>query len=62
MGRILATYGAISVAGSLAWGIGVDKVKPDRNGVIGAKICLVCVGCDHGGSSSRVTGRWGRVA
>ena len=29
-GRILAAYGGIFVAGSLAWGIVVDKFRPDR--------------------------------
>jgi small multidrug resistance family-3 protein len=29
-GRILAAYGGIFVAGSLAWGILVDKFRPDR--------------------------------
>jgi small multidrug resistance family-3 protein len=29
-GRILAAYGGIFVAGSLAWGVVVDKFRPDR--------------------------------
>ena len=39
-GRILAAYGGIFVAGSLAWGV----VKPDRYDLVGAAICLVGVG------------------
>ncbi len=42
-GRILAAYGGIFVAGSLAWGMAVDGFRPDRFDVIGATICLVGV-------------------
>ena len=42
-GRILAAYGGVFVAGSLAWGITVDKFRPDRWDIIGAAICLVGV-------------------
>ena len=42
-GRILATYGGIFVAGSLAWGIIMDGFKPDRFDYLGAAICLVGV-------------------
>lgn len=42
-GRILAAYGGIFVAGSLAWGMVVDKFRPDRWDVIGAVVCLVGV-------------------
>lgn len=42
-GRILAAYGGIFVAGSLAWGMVVDGFRPDRYDVIGALICLVGV-------------------
>src|SRR5690349_1213667 len=42
-GRILAAYGGIFVAGSLAWGVLVDKFRPDRWDLIGAAICLVGV-------------------
>ena len=42
-GRILAAYGGIFVAGSLAWGIVVDGFKPDRYDYLGAIICLVGV-------------------
>ncbi|MFY1688437.1 YnfA family protein [Plantactinospora sp. WMMB782] len=42
-GRILAAYGGIFVAGSLAWGIAVDGFRPDRWDVTGAVICLVGV-------------------
>ncbi|MFE9688655.1 YnfA family protein [Micromonospora sp. NPDC005806] len=42
-GRILAAYGGVFVAGSLAWGMVVDKFRPDRYDIIGAVICLVGV-------------------
>ncbi|GIF99006.1 YnfA family protein [Catellatospora citrea] len=42
-GRILAAYGGVFVAGSLAWGMVVDKFRPDRYDVIGAVICLAGV-------------------
>jgi small multidrug resistance family-3 protein len=42
-GRILAAYGGIFVAGSLAWGMVVDKFRPDRYDLLGAAICLVGV-------------------
>ncbi|ABL82307.1 MULTISPECIES: YnfA family protein [unclassified Nocardioides] len=43
-GRILAAYGGVFVAGSLAWGMVVDGFRPDRYDVIGAVVCLVGVG------------------
>jgi small multidrug resistance family-3 protein len=43
-GRILAAYGGIFVAGSLAWGRVVDGFQPDRFDLIGSAICLVGVG------------------
>src|SRR5919107_2909620 len=39
-GRILAAYGGVFVAGSLAWGMVVDGFRPDRWGVRGSLICL----------------------
>ena len=42
-GRILAAYGGVFVAGSLAWGVVVDRFRPDRWDLIGATICLVGV-------------------
>lgn len=42
-GRILAAYGGVFVAGSLAWGMLVDGFKPDRYDITGALICLVGV-------------------
>ena len=42
-GRILAAYGGVFVAGSLAWGMAVDGFRPDRYDVAGAMICLVGV-------------------
>jgi small multidrug resistance family-3 protein len=40
-GRILAAYGGIFVVGSLAWGMVVDRFRPDRWDAIGALICVV---------------------
>jgi small multidrug resistance family-3 protein len=42
-GRILAAYGGVFVAGSLAWGVVVDRFRPDRWDYAGAVICLVGV-------------------
>jgi small multidrug resistance family-3 protein len=42
-GRILAAYGGVFVAGSLAWGMVVDKFRPDRYDVVGALVCLAGV-------------------
>ncbi|MBQ1071930.1 YnfA family protein [Micromonospora sp. C31] len=42
-GRVLAAYGGVFVAGSLAWGMVVDKFRPDRYDLVGAAICLVGV-------------------
>jgi small multidrug resistance family-3 protein len=43
-GRILAAYGGIFVAGSLAWGVAMDGFRPDRYDLAGAALCLVGVG------------------
>lgn len=42
-GRILAAYGGVFVAGSLAWGMVFDGFRPDRWDVIGSAICLAGV-------------------
>ncbi|MEV5509759.1 YnfA family protein [Streptomyces orinoci] len=42
-GRILAAYGGIFVAGSLAWGVVADGYRPDRYDVLGALVCLAGV-------------------
>lgn len=42
-GRILAAYGGVFVAGSLAWGMALDGYRPDRYDIVGALICLVGV-------------------
>ena len=42
-GRILAAYGGVFVAGSLAWGMAMDGFRPDRYDITGALICLVGV-------------------
>jgi small multidrug resistance family-3 protein len=43
-GRILAAYGGVFIAGSLAWGAIFDRFQPDRYDISGATICLVGVG------------------
>jgi small multidrug resistance family-3 protein len=40
-GRILAAYGGVFVAGSLAWGVLVDGFRPDRFDLVGAGLCLL---------------------
>ncbi|WP_104116682.1 YnfA family protein [Arthrobacter sp. B1805] len=42
-GRILAAYGGVFVAGSLAWGVLVDGFRPDRWDLLGSAVCLVGV-------------------
>ena len=42
-GRVLAAYGGVFVAGSLAWGMVVDGFRPDRYDVAGALVCLLGV-------------------
>ena len=42
-GRILAAYGGVFVAGSLAWGMVADGFRPDRWDITGASICLIGV-------------------
>lgn len=42
-GRILAAYGGVFVAGSLAWGMALDGYRPDRWDIAGAAVCLVGV-------------------
>jgi small multidrug resistance family-3 protein len=39
-GRVYAAYGGWFVILSLAWGWGVDGIRPDRVDVIGAALCL----------------------
>jgi small multidrug resistance family-3 protein len=43
-GRVLAAYGGVFVAGSLAWGVLLDGFKPTRWDLTGAAICLLGVG------------------
>ena len=40
IGRILAAYGGIFAAGSIAWGVVADGYRPDRYDIIGALVCL----------------------
>ena len=42
-GRILAAYGGVFVAGSLAWGMIFDGFRPDRWDIAGSVICLLGV-------------------
>ena len=42
-GRILAAYGGVFIAGSLAWGVVVDGFRPDRWDIVGALVCLLGV-------------------
>lgn len=42
-GRILAAYGGVFVAGSLAWGMALDGFRPDQYDLTGAAICLLGV-------------------
>ena len=42
-GRVLAAYGGVFVAGSLAWARLVDHYRPDRFDIIGATVCLLGV-------------------
>ena len=42
-GRILAAYGGVFVAGSLAWGMIFDGFRPDRYDIAGAIMCLIGV-------------------
>lgn len=42
-GRVLATYGGVFIAGSLAWGMSFDGFRPDRFDLIGAAIALLGV-------------------
>jgi small multidrug resistance family-3 protein len=41
--RILAAYGGVFVAGSLAWGVLVDGFRPDRYDLVGAALWLAGV-------------------
>ena len=42
-GRVLAAYGGVFVAGSLAWGVALDGYRPDRFDLLGAATCLLGV-------------------
>ncbi|WP_250286020.1 MULTISPECIES: YnfA family protein [unclassified Frankia] len=43
-GRLLAAYGGVFVAGSLAWGVVADGYRPDRYDIAGAFVCLTGAG------------------
>ncbi|QTX04772.1 YnfA family protein [Agromyces archimandritae] len=40
-GRVLAAYGGVFIAGSLAWGVIVDGFTPTTWDVVGASVALV---------------------
>ena len=40
-GRVYAAYGGIFIVSSIAWGMVVDKKKPDRYEIVGAGIALI---------------------
>ncbi|MDD0856945.1 YnfA family protein [Arthrobacter alpinus] len=42
-GRVLAAYGGVFIAGSLVWGMIVDKFTPDHWDIIGALVALAGV-------------------
>ena len=42
-GRILAAYGGVFVAGSLAWGGLADGLRPGRWDLLGSAVCVVGV-------------------
>lgn len=42
-GRVYAAYGGWFVVLSVAWGMAVDRVQPDRFDVLGAAVCLAGV-------------------
>ncbi len=42
-GRVLAAYGGVFIAGSLAWAMVLDHFTPDRWDITGAVICLLGV-------------------
>jgi small multidrug resistance family-3 protein len=42
-GRVLAAYGGVFIAGSLAWGMAFDGFRPDRYDLVGAAACLIGV-------------------
>jgi small multidrug resistance family-3 protein len=42
-GRVLAAYGGVFIAGSLAWAAVADGFRPDRWDVAGSLVCLVGV-------------------
>jgi small multidrug resistance family-3 protein len=41
---VLAAYGGVFIAGSLAWGMIADGFRPDRWDIAGAVVSLVGVG------------------
>lgn len=43
-GRVLAAYGGVFIAGSLAWGVVVDGLKPTTWDYMGSAIALVGAG------------------
>ena len=42
-GRVYAAYGGVFITLALAWGVLVDRFRPDRWDLLGAAICVVGV-------------------
>lgn len=42
-GRVLAAYGGVFIAGSLAWAMALDGFRPDRFDLLGAALALAGV-------------------
>ncbi len=42
-GRVYAAYGGVFVVASVAWGLTIDGIQPDRFDLIGAAVCLLGV-------------------
>jgi len=42
-GRVLAAYGGVFVAGSLAWAVVLDAFRPRAQDLLGACVCLIGV-------------------
>lgn len=42
-GRVYAAYGGVFIALALAWGVVVDRFRPDRWDLLGATICVLGV-------------------
>ena len=61
-GRVLAAYGGVFIAGSLAWGMAFDGFRPDRFDLIGAAIALTGGGAAPPDQIARFPGFLPRIA